>query len=343
MQRRLYGGSREKVTNDQEGDSRSCSEVSVCSGLEPSRHAHCTVTGHNRLSGSQRARPHPPRFESACPHPHFISICYPDNSPPSAPIPRANNPPRSLRIRTHNHLQWRPVGCTRSRPSSRGASPTHTTPLACGVTLIIGFALVCRLEATTSRLEDLASLATSYLPPSAQGAAAAPAVTSSSSTNTVPTPVPPPAPHVQAAAPTHAAPAETPRSVVAFDEQVIDGKLKPFVELTKSFASASVVEQVRLIALSISDTYSRGILACTVARGRLDWSSKSSTTFGSCSWLWPHASSLRRPISRSCSGPSRKTSKRSLARRRRTGRTENGSTISRLLRRVRRALDGSLS
>ncbi|KAM5542594.1 hypothetical protein V8D89_003555 [Ganoderma adspersum] len=114
--------------------------------------------------------------------------------------------------------------------------------------------IIKRLEATTSRLEDLASLATSYLPPSAQGAvAAAPAVTSSSSTNTEPTPVPPPAPHVQAAAPTHAAPAETPRSVVAFDEQVIDGKLKPFVELTKSFASASVVEQIGLVEQEFND------------------------------------------------------------------------------------------
>lgn len=37
---------------------------------------------------------------------------------------------------------------------------------------------------------------------------------------------------------------ETPRSVVAFDETVIDGKLKPFIEVTKSFAGANVIEIV---------------------------------------------------------------------------------------------------
>ena len=52
----------------------------------------------------------------------------------------------------------------------------------------------CRLEATTSRLEDLASLATSYLPPSAQGSAAVPAPANANA-NAEPTPVPPPAPH----------------------------------------------------------------------------------------------------------------------------------------------------
>ncbi|KAI1788499.1 cyclase-associated protein [Ganoderma leucocontextum] len=114
--------------------------------------------------------------------------------------------------------------------------------------------IIKRLEATTSRLEDLASLATSYLPPSAQGAvAAASTVTSTSSTNTEPTPVPPPGPHPQATVTNPAAPAETPRSVVAFDEQVINGRLKPFVELTKSFASPSVVEQVGLVEQEFND------------------------------------------------------------------------------------------
>ncbi len=124
---------------------------------------------------------------------------------------------RWLALACHNHQEVRP--CLRLRiPASQD---DHR----------------CRLEATTSRLEDLASLATTYLPPSAQGAVSA--ITSPASANAEPTPVPPPGAAAQAA------PAETPRSVVAFDEQVIEGKLKPFVELTKSFASQSVIEQVR--------------------------------------------------------------------------------------------------
>ncbi|KAI0806951.1 cyclase-associated protein [Fomes fomentarius] len=106
--------------------------------------------------------------------------------------------------------------------------------------------IIKRLEATTSRLEDLASLATSYLPPSAQTAAGA--ATSPSSANAEPTPVPPPPPPPQAAVP-----AEDPRSVVVFDELIIEGKLKPFVALTKSFASASVVEQVELVEKEFKD------------------------------------------------------------------------------------------
>lgn len=43
---------------------------------------------------------------------------------------------------------------------------------------------------------------------------------------------------------------ETPKSVVVFDEVVIDGKLKPFIELTSSFAGAPVVEIVRIRGLT---------------------------------------------------------------------------------------------
>ncbi|RPD59148.1 cyclase-associated protein [Lentinus tigrinus ALCF2SS1-7] len=109
--------------------------------------------------------------------------------------------------------------------------------------------IIKRLEATTSRLEDLAALGTTYLPLSAQGAASA--ITSPASANAEqPTPVPPPPPPPAAAA---AVPAEDPRSVVAFDEQVIEGKLKPFVELTKGFASPSVIEQVGLVEQEFKD------------------------------------------------------------------------------------------
>jgi adenylyl cyclase-associated protein len=62
-------------------------------------------------------------------------------------------------------------------------------------------------------------------------------------------PAAPPAPAAAATAPKPAAaagpPAEVPKIVRAFQEQVLDAKLKPFVEFTKTFAGASVVETVR--------------------------------------------------------------------------------------------------
>ncbi|KIP04798.1 hypothetical protein PHLGIDRAFT_109123 [Phlebiopsis gigantea 11061_1 CR5-6] len=99
--------------------------------------------------------------------------------------------------------------------------------------------IIKRLEAATSRLEDLASLGTTAPLQNAPAAAAAAA-----STEPTPVPPPPPPPPPPAAA---AAPTEVPRVVVAYNEVVIDGQLKPFVELTKSFASESVVEQVGLV------------------------------------------------------------------------------------------------
>ncbi|KAI0781345.1 cyclase-associated protein [Trametes elegans] len=113
--------------------------------------------------------------------------------------------------------------------------------------------IIKRLEATTSRLEDLASLATSYLPPAAQVAASA--ASPGAAVNAEPTPVPPPAPHAPAPI---APPAETPRSVAEFDERIIEGRVKPFVALTKSFASPSVVEQVGLVEQEFKDL--RGLL-----------------------------------------------------------------------------------
>lgn len=55
---------------------------------------------------------------------------------------------------------------------------------------------------------------------------------------------PPHAPSEPAPPPLVTIEVEVPRSVSAFDETVIEGKLKPFVELTKSFAAPSVIEQV---------------------------------------------------------------------------------------------------
>ncbi|RDB24285.1 Adenylyl cyclase-associated protein [Hypsizygus marmoreus] len=110
--------------------------------------------------------------------------------------------------------------------------------------------IIKRLEAATSRLEDIASVQ-----------AGAPGterkeVTDGSSTSypsgsaPLPPPPPPPPPSVAPAAPPVF---EDPKSVTAFDEAVIDGKLKPFVELTKSFASASVIDIVGLIEKQFRD------------------------------------------------------------------------------------------
>jgi len=55
-------------------------------------------------------------------------------------------------------------------------------------------------------------------------------------------PVPPPAAPAATPAP---ASVVTPKSVTAYQEQVINEKLKPFVELSKEFASANVAETAR--------------------------------------------------------------------------------------------------
>ncbi|KAJ3726023.1 adenylate cyclase associated N terminal-domain-containing protein [Lentinula raphanica] len=98
--------------------------------------------------------------------------------------------------------------------------------------------IIKRLEAATSRIEDLAA---------AGWPTNKPETSDSSNTSREYAATPP----VQASSPagsTSVSPkSETPKSVVVFDEVVIDGKLKPFVELTKSFAGTSVVEIVGLV------------------------------------------------------------------------------------------------
>lgn len=39
---------------------------------------------------------------------------------------------------------------------------------------------------------------------------------------------------------------EVPRSIAAYDDAVLNGKVKPFVELTRSFASPAVIEAVSI-------------------------------------------------------------------------------------------------
>ncbi|KAH9056661.1 adenylate cyclase associated N terminal-domain-containing protein [Lactarius vividus] len=92
-----------------------------------------------------------------------------------------------------------------------------------------------RLEAVTSRLEDLYDH-------TGNGASQPSNVSTSTSTvTTVSTfPLPPPAP-VQAQL------IEDPPSVTAYDEQILKGKVQPFVKLAEKFAIASVVEQATLV------------------------------------------------------------------------------------------------
>ncbi|TCD65631.1 hypothetical protein EIP91_002436 [Steccherinum ochraceum] len=111
--------------------------------------------------------------------------------------------------------------------------------------------IIKRLEAATSRLEDLASLGPTANASQPTGAPAIAAQTSSE-----PTPVPPPHSGGHAAAPPK--PVEVPPSVIAFDQKVIDGKLKPFVELTKTFAIQSVIDQVAVLEKEYVDL--RGLI-----------------------------------------------------------------------------------
>ncbi|EPQ58427.1 cyclase-associated protein [Gloeophyllum trabeum ATCC 11539] len=106
--------------------------------------------------------------------------------------------------------------------------------------------IIKRLEAATSRLEDLA--AAQGVPGSRQDDIRdEPGPYSRSSTpapSNVPVPTPPP--HSSAMA-------EEPQSITAYDQVIINGKLKAFLELTRSFAGESVVEQVALVEKMFKD------------------------------------------------------------------------------------------
>ena len=99
------------------------------------------------------------------------------------------------------------------------------------ITIIRRSLIESRLEAATSRLEDLAD-------EQSRRSGRAVSDTSSSSFAAPAPPHPPPAPEPVAV------PAEDPPSVTAYDELVIDGKLKTFVELTQGLGSEALVEQV---------------------------------------------------------------------------------------------------
>jgi adenylyl cyclase-associated protein len=93
------------------------------------------------------------------------------------------------------------------------------------------------LEAVTSRLEDLYDRDSKYA-----GNGASQPSNVSTSTITVPAAVSPYL--LLPPAPVQAQVIEDPPSVTAYDEQILKGRVQPFVELTEKLAIASVVEQV---------------------------------------------------------------------------------------------------
>lgn len=93
----------------------------------------------------------------------------------------------------------------------------------------------------TSRLEDLYEHSSKAPEPSS-----VPATATVAAPAAVTTPGPPPAP-VQTQA------IEDPPSVVAYHEQVLRGRVQPFVKLTGEFPNTSIVEQVRGITFVVDD------------------------------------------------------------------------------------------
>ena len=87
-----------------------------------------------------------------------------------------------------------------------------------------------RLEAATSRLEDLTEVRGFEVPEHVRESQAA-QLSGYEGTPTSTTPVV----------------TEEPKTITAFDEDVVDGKLRPFVELTRSFCANPLIEQVSSI------------------------------------------------------------------------------------------------
>ncbi|KAG6845183.1 hypothetical protein H0H87_012740 [Tephrocybe sp. NHM501043] len=126
--------------------------------------------------------------------------------------------------------------------------------------------IIKRLEAATSRLEEIAEVNSANAPrlgstDSSSGYASVVPIAASPAPAPPPPPPPPPAPP----APPVAAPGvpEDPKSVTAFNETVIDAKVKPFVDLTKSFASQPVIDIVNLIEKQFQDLRSLIHLSAT--------------------------------------------------------------------------------
>ncbi|KAF9646279.1 hypothetical protein BDM02DRAFT_3189000 [Thelephora ganbajun] len=94
--------------------------------------------------------------------------------------------------------------------------------------------IIKRLEAVASRIEDVADIQEQ------RAGISNPNTGSSQATPVPPLPPPPPPPPPPVVI-------EDPKAVTAYDETIIEGKLKPFVELTNSFGSDGLKEQVSLL------------------------------------------------------------------------------------------------
>lgn len=102
--------------------------------------------------------------------------------------------------------------------------------------------IIKRLEAATSRLEDIAASQLISSPAPAAAAAANPPV---AAVPPPPPPPPPPLPPTTEATPT---PATLPPSVIAFDENVVAAKITPWVELSKSLNIPLINEIATLVS-----------------------------------------------------------------------------------------------
>ncbi|KAG8863878.1 hypothetical protein FRC20_010512 [Serendipita sp. 405] len=118
--------------------------------------------------------------------------------------------------------------------------------------------IIKRLEAATSRLEDLAVVQSGGALSFPEATAARPASTIISQRPTSP---PPQAKAGSIAS--EAAPDAVPASIAAYDERIINGKLSVFLEQTKGLGQAKLEEQAKLVASLFQKT--RSVLLCATA------------------------------------------------------------------------------
>jgi hypothetical protein len=104
--------------------------------------------------------------------------------------------------------------------------------------------VIHRLEAATSRLEDLADEQARRAPRATSAPEERPtSYTAAPAAASPPAPPPPPPP------PPVVPMSEVPQSVIAYDQTVIEEKLKPFVETTRSLGGECLIEQVSRVNL----------------------------------------------------------------------------------------------
>ncbi|KIJ68943.1 hypothetical protein HYDPIDRAFT_79601 [Hydnomerulius pinastri MD-312] len=116
--------------------------------------------------------------------------------------------------------------------------------------------IIKRLEAVASRFEDIEENKRSGHS-KRQSTSTVTSFTEAQPTTLAPPPPPPPPPPAIVVQPV------TPPSVLTFDSIVIDGKLKPLLELTKAFAPQFLIDQVNLFAQELDVL--RGLLLVAAA------------------------------------------------------------------------------